>query len=158
MKTLGIDPGFGRMGYAVLEKKNQKEKLICADCIETNPNPKHEERLLEIGKGFEKIIKKHKPQAIAIEKLFFAKNQKTALKVSESRGVILYISNLHNIPVYEFAPTEIKMALCGYGHADKKQVRKMLKIILNLKDLPRLDDASDAIAIALTHLSRTYPQ
>lgn len=155
---MGIDPGFGRMGWAIVEKNKQGEKLIGADCIETDPKEKHENRLVKIGQELEKIMKKHQPQAIAVEKLFFAKNQKTALRVAQTQGIIFYLASLYNLTVHEFTPLEIKTALCGYGRADKTQVRKMLKMILGLNQLPKLDDASDAIAIALVPLSRAYPQ
>ena len=157
MKIIGIDPGFGRMGYAIVEKTGQKEKLIEADCIQTKTGQKHEARLLQLGQALETIIKKHKPQALAVEKLYFAKNQKTALAVAEARGVVLYLAGFYQLEVLEFSPLEIKMGLTGYGRADKNQIKKMLRLILKNNDLPKLDDATDAIAIALIGLSRAYP-
>ncbi|MEK9209295.1 MAG: crossover junction endodeoxyribonuclease RuvC [Patescibacteria group bacterium] len=157
MKILGIDPGFSRMGWAMAEKTEKKEKLIEAGCIQTKAGQKHEARLLQLGLALETIIKKHKPAALAMEKLYFAKNQKTALAVAEARGVVLYLAGLHRLKVLEFAPSEIKMGLTGYGRADKNQIKKILKLILGTNDLPKLDDATDAIAIALIGLSRAYP-
>lgn len=158
MKVLGIDPGFGRMGWAMVEKIGKKEKLIEADCIQTKAGQKHETRLFQLGQALEIIIKKYKPAGLAIEKLYFAKNQKTALAVAEARGVVLYLAELYQLEVFEFTPAEIKMGLTGYGRADKNQIKKMLKLILGINDLPKPDDATDAIAIALIGLSRTYPQ
>lgn len=158
MKILGIDPGFGRMGWAIAEKIGKKEKLIEAGCVQTKAGQKHETRLLQLGQTLEAIIKKHKPAALAVEKLYFAKNQKTALAVAEARGVILYLAGLYRLEVFEFSPSEIKMGLTGYGRADKNQIKKILKLILGTNDLPKLDDTTDAIAIALIGLSRAYPQ
>lgn len=158
MKILGIDPGFGRMGWAMAEKTGKKVKLIAADCIQTKTGQKHELRLLQLGQALETLIKKHKPAALAIEKLYFAKNQKTALAVAEARGVVLYLAGFYQLEVLEFSPLEIKMGLTGYGRADKNQIKKMLKLILKINDLPKLDDTIDAIAIALIGLSRAYPQ
>lgn len=158
MRMLGIDPGFGRMGWAVVEKSQGKEKLIKAGCLQTKTGQKHQARLAQLGRELETIIKKHRPAGLAIEKLYFAKNQKTALAVAESRGVVLYLAEIHQLEVLEFTPAEIKMNLSGFGRADKNQIKKMLKLILGISDLPKPDDATDAIAIALTGLSRAYPQ
>jgi crossover junction endodeoxyribonuclease RuvC len=151
MIILGIDPGFARMGVAVLEKnKKGKESLIFSTCVETDKKEKQERRLLSIGKELEKIISKYKPDVLAIEKLFFAQNTKTALQVSEAVGVILYVCASKNIPVYEFTPLQIKIALTGYGKAEKRQVEDMAQAILKLEKMPKLDDETDAIAVSLT--------
>lgn len=150
MIILGIDPGFDKMGCAVLKKSARAEELIYSTCLFSNKKNSHEKRLLSIGKDLEKIIKKYKPDILAVEKLFFAKNQKTAIKVAEARGMILYLAAVKNIKILEFTPLEIKMALTGYGRAEKGQVKEMVKTILKLKKDIKSDDEIDAIACAIT--------
>jgi len=150
MIILGIDPGFGRMGCAVLEKTAKGENLVYSACLVSDKKLAHEKRLLSLGKKLEKIIEKYKPDVIAVEKLFFFKNQKTIIGVAEARGMILYLAALKNIPIKEFTPLEIKIAMAGYGRAGKTQVQKMAAAILNLKKKPRYDDEMDAIACSLT--------
>ncbi len=150
MIILGIDPGYERLGIAVLEKKNGKENLLFSACLKTSAKIPFNERLFLLGKELEKIIKKWKPDIVATEKLFFTTNQKTAMHVSEIRGLIIYLAMLHNAEVREFTPLEIKTAVVGYGKAEKRQVEHMVKTILKLKDKKRLDDETDAIACALT--------
>ncbi|MBU3925767.1 crossover junction endodeoxyribonuclease RuvC [Patescibacteria group bacterium] len=147
---LGIDPGFDRMGWAILEKKLGKEKLISSGCLITKRSLLYGERIFGLGQELEKIIKCFKPDIVAIEQLFFFKNQKTALKVSEARGMVLYIVASKNISVYELTPLQIKMALTGYGRAEKQQVQKMVMNILKLKKKPKYDDEIDAIACAMS--------
>lgn len=150
-RMLGIDPGYGRMGFAVLERSNKKETLIEAGCIETSAASPHDERLEIIGDSLKKLISKHRPHGFAIEKLFLSANQKTAMRVAETRGVALYLAS--GLPIYEFSPPEIKLAVCGYGKADKKQVEAMVRLIFKPTG-PLLDDAMDAIAVAFTALGR----
>ena len=154
MRLLGIDPGFERMGCAVLEKDGASEKLIYSVCLTSSKNLPQEKRLYSIGQELEKIIKKYKPDLLVIEKLFFTKNQKTALGVSEARGMVLYISSCKKVPVMQLTPLEIKMALTGYGKAEKRQVQKMVGTILGLKTIPKSDDEVDAIACAIAGSSR----
>ncbi len=146
MIILGIDPGFARMGCAVLEN----DKIIYSTCLISDKNLPQEKRLLYLGKKVEEIIKKYNPDVLAIEKIFFGKNQKTALQISEVRGMIFYLAALKKIPVKEFTPLQVKMGLTGYGRAEKQQVQKMVQVILKIKEGPRQDDEVDAIAIALT--------
>lgn len=150
MTILGIDPGFDRLGYALLQKNGSGFDILSAGHLQTKSKDEYGKRILEIGVEVDKIIKKHKPNMLAVEKLFLTQNQKTALKVSEVKGVIIYLSATAQIPCYEFTPLEIKLAVCGYGKADKKQVRDMLKLTLKNAVLPKNDDACDAIAVALT--------
>jgi len=150
MIILGIDPGFDRMGWAILEKKLGKEKLISSGCLITKRSLLYGERIFGLGQELEKIIKCFKPDIVAVEQLFFFKNQKTALKVSEARGMVLYIVASKNISVYELTPLQIKMALTGYGRAEKQQVQKMVMNILKLKKKPKYDDEIDAIACAMS--------
>ena len=158
MIILGIDPGFERMGCAVLEKSPSGEKLIYSACLISSRNDAHEKRLLVLAKGLKKIIKDFKPDTVAIEKLFFSANQKTALKVAEARGVALLLAAENNLKVVEFTPLEVKMAMTGYGRAEKDQVRKMAQAMLKIDSKGKLDDEIDAIAIALTCPAKNYPQ
>ena len=158
MIILGIDPGFERMGCAVLEKSPSGEKLIYSACLISSRNDAHEKRLLVLAKGLKKIIKDFKPDTVAIEKLFFSANQKTALKVAEARGVALLLAAENNLKVVEFTPLEVKMAMTGYGRAEKNQVRKMVLAMLKIENDKKLDDEIDAIAIALTCPAKNYPQ
>ena len=135
----------------IVEKNKDSYKIIQSSLIETSPKKKNGKRLFEIGQSIQKIISKHKPDIIAVEKLFFTKNQKTALQVSEAKGVVLYIAEINKIPCFEFTPLEVKMAVCGYGKADKKQVWEMLKNTFKSQDIPKQDDTADAIAVSLTY-------
>lgn len=146
MTILGIDPGFARMGCAVLEK----DKIIYSTCLTSDKNLSQEKRLLSLGKKVEEIIKKYNPDVLAIEKVFFGKNQKTALQISEVRGMIFYLAASKKIPIKEFTPLQIKISLIGYGRAEKQQVQKMVQVILKNKEMSKQDDEIDAIAIALT--------
>jgi len=150
MIVLGIDPGYAKLGCSVVKKFKDSYEIIESLLIETKPGDAHEKRILFIGNAVQKIIFKHQPQALSIEKIFFSTNQKTAIKVSEIKGAVMFLAATNNIPCFEFTPLEIKMALCGYGKADKKQIQEMVKIILNLKTPPKQDDVADSIAVALT--------
>ena len=150
MIILGIDPGFERLGCAVLKKDKSGEKIIYSTCITTDKKLFHEKRLLILAKELKKIIAKYKPDVLATEKVFFFKNQKTALKVAETRGMILYLAALNNLDVVEFTPLEVKMSLTGYGRAEKRQVEEMVKQILKIPKMPKSDDEIDAMAIAMT--------
>ncbi|MDD4995172.1 MAG: crossover junction endodeoxyribonuclease RuvC [Patescibacteria group bacterium] len=145
---LGIDPGFARLGWAVIEDSG---KLAAIDygCIETSSRDEHAGRLLEISQRLDKIIKKYKPDIAGMEKLFFSKNVKTAIQVGEARGAILLTLASAGITPLEFTPAQIKQAAAGWGSADKIQIQRMVKTILNLTEIPRPDDAADALAIAI---------
>lgn len=150
MIILGIDPGFERMGCAILEKNSLGEKLVYSSCLISKKTDAHEKRLLSLYLELKKAIKNYSPDTMAIEKLFFSGNQKTAIKVAEARGVAMLAAAESNLNVFEFTPLEIKMAMTGYGRAEKNQVRKMVLAILKMSDSKKLDDEIDAIAIALT--------
>ncbi|PIZ87669.1 MAG: crossover junction endodeoxyribonuclease RuvC [Candidatus Nealsonbacteria bacterium CG_4_10_14_0_2_um_filter_40_15] len=148
MIILGIDPGTTRIGYAVIEKKDSDNlNLLTCGCLESK-NKEQKDRLKEISDLILDLILKYRPEVLAIEKLFFTKNAKTALAVAEARGVIINSANSLNIR--EFTPLEIKVAITGYGKAEKEQVKKMACRILKLEKMPKIDDTSDALAIALT--------
>ena len=151
MTILGIDPGFARVGWAVLKTQNSKQRIWNCGCIETSKDTKSQERLVAVYKQVCALIKKYKPDSLAIEELFFTNNAKTAFKVGEARGVITLAGAIQKIPVFSYTPLQVKIAVTGYGQADKPQVGRMIKAILKLKELPRLDDTVDAIAVALTH-------
>ena len=149
MNIIGIDPGYDRIGIAILEKEKSKDALIFSTCIETNRKEEHAERLNFLAEALRKIIKEYKPDVLAIEKLFFSKNQKTAMKVSEARGVIIECAKNLGLKVREFSPAEIKIAVTGYGASDKKSVMKMVPVLIKMDDRKRLDDEYDAIATAI---------
>lgn len=155
MKVLAIDPGYGRCGVAVLEKNNGKEKLLYSDCIETAAGDAFPERLAAVASVCETLLKAHGPDALAIEKLYFTKNQKTAMQVAEVRGALIALAAQHDIPVFEYAPGEIKVAAAGSGSADKRSVIKMLHALLVIDKKIEHDDEYDAIAVGITHLART---
>ena len=147
MIILGIDPGTTRIGYGLIEKKNGL-RLITYGVIEPK-GVSQVERLLTLSRELRKIIKKHKPTVAGIEKLYFSKNQKTALSVAEARGVITLVVAEEGIPVLEFGPNEIKSAVTGYGGSDKEAVRKIVALSLGVRTIEGMDDASDALAIAI---------
>ena len=146
-KILGIDPGYGRLGYALIIK----DRLLEAGCFETPKNMPYENRLQAVRGFFENLLKKHQPALLALEKLFLNTNQKTAMRVAETRGAVLSLAQ--GLEVREFSPPEVKLATCGYGRADKKQVEKMVRLIFKTS-LTLNDDALDAAAIAFTAQGR----
>ena len=147
---LGIDPGYGRVGYGLIRKENSSLAYIAAGCVETEKTDSPSKRILAIYHKISSVIIKESPQLLALEQLFFAKNAKTALRVAETRGILLLLSEEHKIPLREFTPLQVKMATCGYGRADKAQVQQMIMRIFKLSSPPQPDDAADALAIALT--------
>jgi crossover junction endodeoxyribonuclease RuvC len=153
MKIIAIDPGYERLGIAILEKDFGKEKLIFSECFKTLATDKHEERLSQIGEEIEKIIGQYKPEAMSIETLFFKTNAKTAMKVSEARGVILYTAAQNALKIAEFTPLQIKVAVTGYGKSDKEQVVEMVKRLIKINKTIKHDDEYDAIACGLTYFA-----
>jgi len=150
MISLGIDPGTTRIGYGVIQSDRNKMFCIAYGILATSNKDKLV-NFKEAEKQLSVIIKKYKPEVAGIEKLFFFKNQKTIMAVSEMRGVIMLTLAKHNLPIHEFTPLQVKQNISAYGRADKNQVQHMVKNILKLKEIPRPDDAADALAIALTH-------
>ncbi len=147
---IGIDPGIADTGFGII-KKEAGGKLICIDygSIKTPAKMEQAERLFIISKELSKIIKKYSPKIAAIEKLFFCNNAKTALIVGEARGVAMLTARQNNLLISEFTPLQVKQAVSTYGKATKLQVQKMVKLILNLKEIPTPDDAADALAVAI---------
>ena len=153
MVVLGIDPGTATLGWGIIKRTEEVAyKVEAYGCIRTDKSTPFSRRLEEIHKQLGKIIKKYRPDIAAIEQLFFAKNIKTAITVGEARGVAILAAVGANLAVAEYTPLQVKQSLVGYGRAEKKQMQKMLKVLLGLKDIPRPDDAADALAIALCHL------
>lgn len=148
MIILGIDPGTATTGFGVI-KKDKELKLIEYGCIKTAADLKTAERLKELHSQLNNLIKKYTPDMVAVEDIFFFKNLKTAIKVSQARGVILLTAANLKIPVFECTPLQVKQAITSYGRAEKIQVQKMVKILLNLEEIPKPDDAADALAVAI---------
>lgn len=151
MKILGIDPGTGILGFGVIEASKQEARLVTAGVIKTPAHTPLPERLEEIYHGLNQIIAETKPDVVSIEKLFFAQNITTAISVSHARGVAMLCGQLHQLPIAEYTPLQIKQSLTGYGRADKKQMQETVRRLLNLKAAPQPDDAADALAAAITH-------
>ncbi len=150
MRILGIDPGYERLGIAIVEKEqNKKEIVLYSECFKTLASLPHSERLLLIGNEVLRIIGIYKPETLAIETLFFNTNQKTAMKVSEARGAILYAAKKAGLEIQEYTPPEIKLAVSGYGKSDKAQMIKMVKLLVEVRINVKHDDEFDAIAAAL---------
>jgi crossover junction endodeoxyribonuclease RuvC len=153
MKVLAVDPGYDRLGVAVIEKQDGKEVLLFSDCIETDKQADLSVRIHEAGDAFLKLLKKHKPDAVGVETLFFNKNIKTGIGVAQIRGVILYLAIAAGCKVYEFGPQEIKIAVTGYGKSDKNAVIDMVKRLVQNTPEKALDDEYDAIAVGITTLA-----
>lgn len=154
MRVLGIDPGTATTGYALVEGQpgGNDDRLLEFGTIRTTPDTPMPERLAEIHRALGELIAELQPDAAAVEELFFARNSSTALTVGQARGVILLAAAQAGLPIHEYKPREIKQSLTGYGAADKRQVQDMLRILLGLAEVPRPDDAADAVATALCHL------
>jgi crossover junction endodeoxyribonuclease RuvC len=153
MIVIGIDPGLARMGYGVLEVTRGEVRAICYGCIETSGKDlRASERLLKIYTEVGILFEKYQPAHLSLEKLFFARNISSAMGVSEVRGVILLAAEQRNIPVAEYTPNQVKLAVTGSGRADKRQMQEMIKRLLRLTEIPTPDDAADALSIALCHI------
>jgi crossover junction endodeoxyribonuclease RuvC len=151
MRILGIDPGYGIVGFGIVDYVNGQYNVIDYGVIETSKEESIPVRLAIVYKGVESLIKKYKPDEMAVEQLFFFKNHTTLIPVAEARGVIL-LAGIDNCgEIFEYTPLQIKQALTGNGRAEKKQVQYMVKAILGLQDIPRPDDAADALAVAICH-------
>ncbi|KAF2956764.1 crossover junction endodeoxyribonuclease RuvC [Marinitoga sp. 38H-ov] len=151
MRILGIDPGYGRIGYGIIDKTGNNFKLIDFGVIETDKKADLNSRLVEIYDKMNELISNYTPDESAVESLFFFKNVKTAIEVGEARGVILLSLQKANIPIFEYTPYQVKQSITGYGRAEKGQIQRMLKVVFNLKKNPTPDDAADALAIAFCH-------
>jgi len=151
MIILGLDPGTATTGFGIIEATQDELSCLHYGTITTEANTKDENRLMIIYSELENLLKEYKPEAVAIEKIFFFKNPKTVMPVSQARGVMLLAAAKQNIPIFEFTPLQVKIAVTGYGRAQKKQVQEMVKNLLNLEKIPKPDDAADALAIAISY-------
>lgn len=152
MKILGIDPGSTRIGYGIIDKEGSRLKFLRAGLLKISAKDKNQ-RLLDLEKSFSQLIKKEKPDLVAIEKLYFVKNLKTALEVGQSRGVLVLIITKNKLPLIEIAPSEAKLIVSGDGHASKKGVAKMVGYSLKINTAGQIDDATDALALAIAAAS-----
>ena len=151
MRILGIDPGTATTGFAIIEESENEYELLDHGCITTPSGLPLEKRLREIDQDLEQIIKEWKPDAAAVEEIFFSKNVKTAISVAQARGVILQKLEQMGVKMFSYNPMQVKMAVCSTGKASKVQVQKMVQMLLKLEKVPHPDDAADAAAIALCH-------
>jgi crossover junction endodeoxyribonuclease RuvC len=153
--VMSIDPGFDRVGVAILIQENGKQNLLHSECIVTNPKDHRSKRLLVIGQRLDAILKEWSPRTLAIESLFFNANTSSAIGVAEARGVIIFQAARAGLEVFEYSPQEVKIAVTGYGKADKEQVEGMVRKLVKIPetDKKRFDDEIDAIAVGITHLA-----
>lgn len=153
MRVLGIDPGTATVGISILDYVDKKFNLIYYGCIYTSKDLDMPQRLYEIYESLKKIIETYKPEVLAIEELFYFKNNKTVISVSQARGVMLLCAKENNMEIFEYTPLQVKIGITGYGRAEKQQVQIMVQKLLNLSEIPKPDDAADAIAVAITHIN-----
>ena len=151
VRILGIDPGIAIVGWGVLDYENFKFRPLAYDSITTKAGLPVEERLSQIYTQLSALIEKYKPEAMAVEELFWNTNQKTGIVVAEARGVILLCARQHGVPIFEYTPLQVKQAVVGYGRAEKKQVITMVTTLLGLPKPPKPDDTADALALAMCH-------
>lgn len=149
MIVLGIDPGTAMTGYGVVERTGSRLRALDYGCIETTPDWTLPQRLMTIHQALTDLIETHRPELMAVERLFFNRNVQTAFAVGQARGAVLLTAAQHSLPVFEYGPHEVKMAVTGYGRAHKDQVQKMVQAVLDMPVLPRPDDAADALAVAI---------
>ncbi|HET9521346.1 MAG TPA: crossover junction endodeoxyribonuclease RuvC [Candidatus Limnocylindrales bacterium] len=154
MIILGIDPGTAALGYGIVERTGSRLRAIDYGCLTTSPDLSMPERLLAIHQLVDELIALHEPAVVAVERLFFSKNAQTAMAVGQARGVVLLAAAQHGRPVREATPNEVKSAIAGYGAADKEQVQRMVRLVLGMTELPRPDDAADALAVAVCIANR----
>ncbi len=159
MIVLGIDPGIAITGYGFIKLNDSNEpEMLAYGVIDSTAVRGTSSRLIFLFDELTRLINQFKPDYCAVEKLFFQKNQKTAMAVSEARGVITLCLAQHQLPTEEYSPNVVKQAVTSYGSADKKQIQEMVKITLNLEEIPKPDDAADALAVALCHLGTLQMQ
>ncbi|HYH02136.1 MAG TPA: crossover junction endodeoxyribonuclease RuvC [Bacillota bacterium] len=151
MLILGIDPGTAIMGYGLVAQQGNHLKHVCYGVIRTEPTMSTAARLLKLHSELEVLIREYQPDVVAVEELFFNKNTRTALAVGQARGVILLAAASAGKEIFEYTPLQVKQGVVGYGRAEKHQIQEMVKMLLCLKELPKPDDAADALAIAICH-------
>ena len=151
MRILGIDPGYAILGWGVVDVEGNRFKAVAYDSILTDKDTPMPQRLSMLFDGLQEIISKYHPDEASIEELYFNNNAKTAIMAAHGRGVALLACSKRGVPCYEYTPLQVKQNVVGYGRAEKKQVQQMVKVILNLREIPKPDDAADALAIAICH-------
>ncbi|MCX7919729.1 MAG: crossover junction endodeoxyribonuclease RuvC [bacterium] len=152
MRILGIDPGLATLGFGVIDlQKNNQLQLVEFGCIRTTTQLSLPQRIEQIYRELTDILGKYSPEVVVVEELFFSKNVKTAVQIGEVRGVVLLTAVQHNLEVREYTPLQVKLAVVGYGRASKDQIQKMVKVLLRLPQIPKPDDAADALAVAICH-------
>lgn len=152
MRVLGLDPGYAIVGYGLVEGEGQNLAPVTFGAITTKAHTAFEDRLVEIYTDMQEILATFQPQVMAIESLFYTSNQKTVIAVAEARGVILLAAKQAAVPIFEYTPLQVKQSVAGYGKATKRQVQEMTRRLLKLKNVPKPDDAADALAMAICHL------
>jgi crossover junction endodeoxyribonuclease RuvC len=153
MIVIGIDPGLATVGFGVIRNEKSVITPVSYGCIKTSAEKQTPQRLMEIYTEVIALFEKYSPEAVAVERLFFNENVTNAMSVSEARGVIVLAAQQKHIPVFEYTPLQVKQAITGSGRADKKQMQEMIKRLLNLKEIPKPDDAADGLSIALCHIN-----
>jgi crossover junction endodeoxyribonuclease RuvC len=156
--VLGIDPGTARLGYGIVERQGSQLTMLEYGCVETTNDRPLEQRLLLIYEALTDLIETHRPEAMGVERLFFNKNVQTAMAVGQARGVVLLVGAQHGLPVFEYGPHEVKLAVTGYGRAPKDQVQRMVQLVLSMSQMPKPDDAADALAVAVCTAHAITPQ
>ncbi len=151
MVILGIDPGFATVGFGILQAERGQQRMVQCGAITTRAGQPLPTRLFQIAEDMEELLTTFRPDVMAVEELFFTNNITTGIGVAQARGVILLAAERHGIPIFEYSPSEVKLAVAGYGKAEKRQVMEMTKRLLRLSAAPKPDDAADAVAIALCH-------
>ncbi len=151
MIIMGIDPGFAITGFGIVKYEGNKFSVLDYGAVTTEASMKLSQRLLVLNNRLEELIQKHKPDAVAIEELFFNKNIKTALTVGHGRGVAVLAAARSGVDIFEYTPLQVKQSVVGYGRAEKAQIQQMVKALLNLKAIPKPDDVADALAVAICH-------
>lgn len=152
MRVLGIDPGTAIVGYGIIDYQKNRFEVVDYGCIYTDKNDLMEDRLVKIYQELSALIQKYQPEEMAVEELFYFKNNKTVISVGQARGVIVLAGRLHSLQISSYTPLQVKMGITGYGRAEKKQIQQMVQKFLNLESIPKPDDAADALAIAINHI------
>jgi crossover junction endodeoxyribonuclease RuvC len=160
MRVLGIDPGIAITGFGIIETVGHRSKAEDYGCILTSKDDIVAERLTQLYRHLMELFSTRKPDVVVVEKLFFNTNVTTGIVVSQARGIVLLAAHQHALPIFEYTPIQVKAAICGYGGAKKPQVQQMVQVLLHLTEIPKPDDAADALAIALCHtnLGTVTPQ
>jgi len=155
MRVLGVDPGIATTGFAVLDRGSSRVTPVSIGVLETDPAKPHAERLADLGREIGALIAEHRPEVMAVEKVFFSVNVRTAMAVGQASGAILAATALAGVPVHDYTPTEVKLSVAGVGTAPKRQVGAMVAALLGLEAAPRPADAADACALAICHINRS---